>query len=157
MPSLREPPTHAQDASIPSRAKSAHLSTTTTKGPTPFLEVLTSILEMFFVRGKNISQITDSLSYIKDPVRGGDFFKAHFIRTVIGSGPPNNIQEAGEVLRQRVHMFNHILKMHNYGFDFDYIRDYLLIDGFSVLRELIQETCFYHELWGITPRFLRKC
>lgn len=156
MPSLREPPTHAQDASIPSRAKSAHPSTSTTKGPRPFLEVLTSILEMFLVRGRNINQIKDSLSHIKDPYTGGEFFKPDFIRTVIGSGGPNNIQEAGEVLRQRVHMFSHILRMHYYGFDFDYIRDYLRIDGFTVLRELIKETCLHHEKWGITPRYFRN-
>lgn len=125
-------PTPAQ-SSHPSRERNLAPSTATTRKP-PFLQVLDHILRMYS-QGKSIAYITGSLSQLKLKdmfnVRY-EFFTTDFIGKVVSGSLP---------------IFARILDMHKYGFDADYIRDYLCLERVSVRRDLIVETIYYLEQW----------
>lgn len=120
-------------SSHPSRERSDAPSTATTRKP-PFLEVLDDILRMYS-QGKSIGYITGSLSHLKlkDVLNVRyEFFTTDFIGKVVGGN---------------LAIFTRILDMHKYGFNADYIRDYLRLEKVFVRRDLIVDTIFYLEQW----------
>lgn len=135
---------------ITAQRVSSQSSDATTSKP-PFLKMLAIILNMYFIRGKKISEITASLSNIQDLFTGLEFFTAEYIVLVLGRNVPPSSLEARQYMRQRNEVFTTIFKMHRYRYDAYYIQDYLQLAGSVVSLTLIGETISHHDRWDAVP------
>lgn len=113
-----------------------------------FLSQLTFMVRLSHMARDSL-QILHSIGPFQNVLTGRDeVFPVAFIDKVIGSKRPGSAEQAAEDLSRKTTIFAKILDMHKYGFDAEYIQDYIRIIGFAVKVELVEDVIEYFSRYG---------